>query len=470
MITKGGIALKKILLAFFLIALIVCNVFLLIKMRGGVDTDELVYTPDTTTSDDKKNYSSNEDNLVSNENIVTSQDVSSNSTSSDSSNPSSSLESDVSSNVSSDLSSETPADVSSNNIQTSAQSETDNTQANAQSDKDKTQTESQNNIPNSFYDGSNSNKLEQSLEIGNTFKDYSSANVGEKIGNYAANAYNGGYAVKYLKNVYYIDINNSNYLYFARNNLDQYSKINKTSSWYINVCGNKIFYVNRADGKLWVRVNGNHKKISDSNVVCPVAVDGYIYYINPQEENSLCGEIRRMSVNDYTDEKISPDDYLCENIIPCGDIIFFVNCGKENKSINMLNINTSEVTTLYTGDISDINYHAGALWFIRHNIASDEICKVSVGSDEIKFVAGAEKIDNLIVVKGYAFYMVSSATSHNKCVRIPIDGDTPQTIYDNKKEEIASFNVMDDFIYFEVSGAKKVRRLIPGKSSITRMP
>ncbi|MDD6395245.1 MAG: DUF5050 domain-containing protein [Firmicutes bacterium] len=392
---------KKFLLSLILIALIVCNIFLLVKIRDGSEIIGTVQSDDTSSS---------------------------------------SAPSSVSSEAS-DISSE-------------SQQDTAEVQSNSEVSSD--------------Y----SEKLHMPLEFPEAFEDHSSAKIGDEIGNYAANAYNGGYAVLYDKKVYYIDMRSSNYLYFCRNNLSQYSYINKINSMYINVYQNNIFYVNQSDGTLWTRPvsKNSHKQIGQMRAVCPVAVNGYIYYVSPPDENSMCGDIRRLNISDYTDEKISPDGYVCENIIPCGEFILFVSVGKEDKSICVLNTATSEVTPLYNGDVSDINFSNGSLWFVRHLGSSDEICRVDAGSDEIKAVTAATKIDNLIVANGYAFYIVSDSDSAAKCVRIAVDGNTPEVIYKDKNKVISSFNIMGGFIYFEISDAKKIRRLVPGKTSVTILP
>lgn len=394
---------KKIFLSLILIALILCNLVLLVKIRDGFGITETVQSDDTSSSDFNSNSSS-------------------------------------ASSEASVISSEPEQDTA------AAQSK-----------------------PEAY--SSYSNKLHTTLEFPEAFKDYSSAKIGTEIGNHAANAYNGGYAVLYDKKVYYIDMNSSNYLYFTHNNLSQYSKINKTRSMYINVYKNNIFYVNQSDGTLWARPvsNNSNKQIGQMRTVCPVAVNGYIYYVSPQDKNSMCGDIRRMNISDYTDEKISPDGYVCENIIPCGEFVLFVSVGKEDKSICVLNTATSEVTPLYNGDISDINLSNGALWFVRHLGSSDEICRVDAGSDKIKAVTAATKIDNLIVSGGYAFYLVSDTDSAAKCARIAVDGNTPEVIYNDQKNVISSFNVMGDFIYFEISDTKKLHRIVPGETAITKM-
>ncbi len=401
---------KKILLALLLVALITGNVALLIKMRGGSDMFG----------------SSSEDTFSTEYNNVQSDSSADETTSADD-------------------------DAASQSVSSDAQQDT-----------------AQDNLNTNSYD---SDKLHTTLEFPDTFKDNSTAEIGKEIGNNSANAYNGGYVALYNKNVYYIDVHNSNYLYFARNNLTQYTKINQISSMYINVYADKIFYVNQADGTLWFRpVSGkNNEQVGKLRAVCPVAADGYIYYVALPDAASTCGEIHRMNVSDYSDEKISPDGYNCENIIPCGEFVLFVSVGKEDKSICALNCATSEVTPLYNGDVSDINFNDGALWFIRHLDSSDEVCKVVSGSDEVKVITSAEKIDNLIVANGYAFYIVSNSESYNKCARIAIDGNTPEIIYDNETEVISSFNVTDDFIYVEIANTKKLRRFTPGKKSITKM-
>lgn len=412
---------KKFLLGLLLTSLIICNMVLLVNMQGGLNM------PGAFSSND---ISSSEADAVSSPNEESSNSVA-----------------DETSSALSD-NAETPVG--------SSEPQQDNA-----IEQNRLETHSE-------Y----SDKLYTVFEFPENFIDYSSAKAGNKIGNYAANAYNGGYAVLYGKNVYYVDMHSSNYLYFARNNLAQYSKMNKISSMYINVYANKIFYVNQSDGTLWARPvsKNNNKQVGKMRTVCPVAADGYIYYVSPQDEASICGEIRRMNVNDYSDEKISPDGYVCENIIPCGEFVMFISVGKDDRSICVLNTTTSEVTPLYNGNVSDVNICGGTLWFIRHLDSSDEICTVAVGSDEVKAVTSAAQIDNLIVYNGYAYYIVSEPDAYNKCARIAVDGETPEIIYDNQKEVISSFNVTDDFIYFEISDTKKIRRFVPGKTAVTKMP
>lgn len=412
---------KKFLLGLLLTSLIICNIVLLVNMRGGLNMPGAVLSNDTSSSGSDAVSSHNEE------------------------------------------SSDSVADETSSAVSENAEIPVGSSEPHQDNAIEQNRLETY-----SEY----SDKLYTAFEFPENFTDYSSARIGKTIGNYAANAYNGGYAVLYGKNVYYVDMHNSNYLYFARNNLAQYSKMNKISSMYINVYANKIFYVNQSDGTLWARPvsRNNNKQVGEMRAVCPVAADGYIYYVSPQDEASTCGEIRRMNVNDYSDEKISPDGYVCENIIPCGEFVLFVSVGKEDRSICVLNTTTSEVTPLYNGDVSDINICDGALWFIRHLDSSDQICTVAAGSDEVKAVISAAQIDNLIVYNGYALYIESDSDTYNKCCRIAVDGETPEIIYDNQKEVISSFNVTNDFIYFEISDTKKIRRIVPGKTAVTKMP
>lgn len=325
------------------------------------------------------------------------------------------------------------------------------------------------NSPALHYD-----KLNVSLDSLGELKDYTAMSVGEGIGNHPANIYNGGYVVKYENAVYYTDVNSSNYLYYSRNDLKKFTKRNKLNSRYINIINDTIYYVCRTDGCIYYvplkhdsskKLDETNKKLSDKRAVCLIAAGDYLYYISPADDNSICGELRRMDLKGKNDTKLSPDGYVCENIIPCGDFVLFVCEQGSERKICAFESATSKITELYVGNVSDINYFDGNLWFIRHSSVSDEICCVESGTDKIKSVFSSANIDNLIVDKENVYYMTRSG--YSKCFRMSTDGGESERVYDNTKAEMQFFNSTEDYIYFGVNGGKCMRRIAPDDDYVT---
>lgn len=314
-------------------------------------------------------------------------------------------------------------------------------------------------------------KLSVTLASVGELTDYSSYKIGDDIGNYAANIYNGGNIVKYNSKLYYTDIHNSNYLYFSRSDYSLYSKLNKVHSTCINVCNDRIYYIDNNDMTInSVNLsNENHKKLSDNPATCFIVAGDYLYYVLPKGENSQCGELHRMDKDGKNDVRLSSEGYICENIIPCGDYVLFVNVSDGGKSICVLDIPNAKVTELYSGDVSDINYCDSVLWFVRHSDESDEICKVDVDSDEIKVITQIEKIDNMIVSGEYVYY-IAGRDNESQCCRLSADGTKTEIIYDNEQAFIESFNVMDNCVYFSASGENKLHCLTPVDTAVTIMP
>lgn len=315
-------------------------------------------------------------------------------------------------------------------------------------------------------------KLSVTLNSVGKLTDYSLHKIGDDVGNYAANIYNGGNIVKYDRNLYYTDINNSNYLYFSRSNYSLYSKLNKVPSTCINLCNDKVYYIDNNDMTINLvnPSNNNQKKLSDNRASSLITAGDYLYYVLLKDENLQCGELHRMDNDGKNDVKLLSESYMCENIIPCGDYVLFVNVSSSgDNSICILDIANAEVTELYSGDVSDINYCDGALWFVRHSDKSDEICKVDGDSDEITVLAQAENVDNMIVSDEYVYY-ISGRNNESQCCRLSAVGMKPEIIYDNDENFIESFNVMDNCVYFSVSGENKMHCLSLGDASVKVMP
>ena len=327
------------------------------------------------------------------------------------------------------------------------------------------------NPPTSDYD-----KLKVSLDSLGEMKDYTEMTVGKGIGNHPANIYNGGYIAKYNNAVYYVDVNISNYLYYSSNDLKKFTTRNSLSLQYINIINNTIYYVCSEDGCIYYvplkhdsskNLDQTNKKLSSQRASGLIAAGDYLYYVLPDDSNSTCGELHRMDLNGKNDTKLSPDGYMCENIIPCGDFILFVCEQGGERKICALESETSRITEIYVGDVSDINYVDGKLWFIRHSSVSDEICCAASDSNKIESVCSVANIDNLIVENDSVYYMTRS--EYGKCFRMSVNGENTETVYDNKKAEMQFFNATEDYIYFGVESGKCMRRTAPNSDVVTIM-
>ncbi len=225
-------------------------------------------------------------------------------------------------------------------------------------------------------------------------------------GNTTGNIANGGLVAYYQEVIYYSG--DSGHIY--KSNLDgsKEIKLNDSSSMYINVLDDWIYYTNLDDGKRIYKMKTDGTdviKLNDARSHSVCVKGGYIYYVQNEDPNELYseghdlfGDIYRMRIDGSERIKLIADVY--RSLVMEGDMLYFCN----KNGIFKMDTDGKDLTSITDADAFQIVVRNDWVYFVTDIHGAGDY----VGGDTI----ARAKIDGSYVEELYSYKGASSSFYH----------------------------------------------------------
>ena len=190
-------------------------------------------------------------------------------------------------------------------------------------------------------------------------------------------------------------------------------------------------------------------------------VDGWIYYINMDDEN----KIYRIRPDGKDKEKLSDDSTDNPLNIADGWIYYIINFNETKGPVYRMRTDGSEREQLRDADWNITFIHVDGSWVYYVNYWEYKIQRIpSDGSP------GWERINNdwsqyLNIVDGWIYYV--NASHNNAIYRIRLDGSGKQRL--SGGGNFSNINIVDGWIYYMHSGLREIYRMRLDGSDSTRL-
>lgn len=255
-------------------------------------------------------------------------------------------------------------------------------------------------------------------------------------GNSEGNTINLGLVVKDGDWIYHKNTKNG-YIFKSKGDENVSTQVNSDDSYYINVAGDWIYYINNEGYIYKITVNGKDKTKLNNTPVEYMKVEGnYIYYV--QRDGTKNYKIYRMNLDGSNEEFIDNTNAVSINVV--GDWIYYSDGILGN--IYKFNVNDKDNKIKITEDsVGFINVSGD--WIYYGNISDGgKIYKIKAdGSARAKVTDDAAGYIN--VSGDYIYYL--NISDNSQLYKVKTDGSEKKKIGD---EAVNLINVAGGWVYY----------------------
>lgn len=262
-----------------------------------------------------------------------------------------------------------------------------------------------------------------------------------KRGNSVGNIINDGYFAGQGEWIYYSNPLDNNKLYEVRIDGTNKTKMDDETSYYINVCGDWVYYSSES-GLYKIKTDGTGKfKLSNDSALYVNVIEDWIYYAGSRFDENGKG-IYKIRTNGTEKTKLCGDGAEYVNVV--GDWIYYTNTDTaQNEYFNLYKIRTDGTQKTKLSNDFCRNLNVVGDWIYYSNLNSDDKGLYKIRTDGTQKAKISDKDCKNINVAGDWIYYVS--TADGLLYRMKQEGTENMQL---TKEKPLWINIVKDWIYY----------------------